>query len=77
LLADGTLRLLVATFLRADGLSAFASRQDLEAREKTEGKTIFMSPKEAAAALRCGDRRVALLTHAWRTVTHPDPGIAH
>ena len=49
-----------------------ARRQDLEAR----AEPIFMPPAKAAAALRCADRRVCFLTHAWRSGVHPDPDLS-
>ena len=62
-----------ADFLRADGLVELASRQDLDTRERLERVAIFLSPRDAAAALRAGNRSVCFLTHAWRSREHPDP----
>jgi hypothetical protein len=65
------IRLLDAALLRSGGIPSLARRQDLEAREDAAG--FFLAPEGAAAALRAAGRRVCFVTHAWRTVTHPDP----
>ena len=72
-LETGAIKLLVATYLRAGGLYALSSRQNLEARETREGCTIFLRPEAAANALRRQNRSICFVTHAWRSCVHPDP----
>jgi len=81
-LLSGDIRLLDADALRADGLSAFARRQDLEEAEGGDAgtslstkrrRTVFLPPDDAARALRAADRRICFVSHPWRTMTHPDP----
>ena len=72
-LASGSIKLLVASYLRSGGLYALSSRQILEAREQQERCTIFLRPDVAANALRAADRRVCFVTHSWRSSVHPDP----
>ena len=55
-LRSGTIKLLLADFLRGDGSAAalphILRRQDLEALERSAGARIFLSPCEAVEALR-------------------------
>jgi hypothetical protein len=78
LLRAGTVRLLDADALRAGALDHFATRQQLEARDREHGAAacILLPPDEAADALLAARRRVCFVSHAWRTVVHPDPDSA-
>ena len=69
-LGTGAILLLDAAKLRAGGLHALACRQQLEARDEA---ALFLPPAAAATALRAADRRVCFVSHAWRTIVHPDP----
>ena len=75
-LRSGAIRLLRAEFLRADGSEAMLPkllrRQELERMEKERGICIFLTPKEAVAALRSLSRKVAGLTYGWASPDHPD-----
>ena len=75
-LHSGAIKLLRAEFLRADGSEALLPellrRQELEQMEKERGIRIFLTPKEAVAALRSLSREVAGLTYGWASPDHPD-----
>ena len=47
-------------------------RQDLEELERSRGVRIFLTPSEAATALRAKGRLVGGLTYGWTTPDHPD-----
>ncbi|EOD24402.1 hypothetical protein EMIHUDRAFT_238536 [Emiliania huxleyi CCMP1516] len=68
--------LLRTEFLRADGSEAvlpkLLRRQELERMEEERRIRIFLTPKEAVAALRSLSREVAGLTYGWATPDHPD-----
>ena len=75
-LRSGAIKLLRAEFLRANGSEAvlpeLLRRQELERMEKEGGIRIFLTPKEAVAALRSLRREVAGLTYGWASPDHPD-----
>ena len=68
-LRSGAIKLLRTEFLRADGSEAvlpeLLRRQELERMEKERRIRIFLTPKEAVAALRSLSREVAGLTYGW------------
>ena len=75
-LRSGAIKLLRTEFLRADGSEAvlpkLLRRQELERMEKENGLRIFLTPKEAVAAMRSLSREVAGLTYGWASPDHPD-----
>ncbi|EOD37858.1 hypothetical protein EMIHUDRAFT_122287 [Emiliania huxleyi CCMP1516] len=75
-LRSGAIKLLRTEFLRADGSEAvlpkLLRRQELERMEKERRIRIFLTPKEAVAALRSLSREVAGLTYGWASPDHPD-----
>ena len=75
-LRSGAIKLLRTEFLRADGSEAvlpkLLRRQELERMETENGLRIFLTPKEAVAALRSLSREVAGLTYGWASPDHPD-----
>ena len=74
-LCEGWIRVLRSTWLTAQPDDyKLQSRQELEALEAT-GVTPspLLSPKEAEAVVRRGDRSLGALTYPWAAATHPDP----
>ena len=50
------------------------SRQELETLEATgAAPSPLLSPAEAVALVRRGDRSAGALTYGWPTRAHPDP----
>ena len=48
-------------------------RQALEQLESQGESLPFLSPREACCWLECGQRQIAVLSHGWLSMPHPDP----
>lgn len=68
---DGSVRLVLADFLRSDSLSHIVRRQALESREST-GEKIFLPTREAVQLLDKSSRAIGVLTYGWTTPDDPD-----
>ena len=79
-LHGGAIKLLQADFLRSDSSEAqlprIVRRQELEAME-ARGTRIFLSGKQAVAALRAKKRQIAVLTYGWSSTEEPDAKAAY
>ena len=79
-LKASAIKLLDAEVLRSEGSEArlprILRRQELEAME-ARGSRMFLSPKEAVAALRAKKRSIAALTYGWTTPDDPDVTAAY
>ena len=79
-LHGGAIKLLHADVLRSEGSEAqlprIVRRQELEAME-ARGTRIFLSGKEAVAALRAKKRQIAVLTYGWSSPDDPDARAAY
>ena len=75
-LRSGAIKLIRADYLRDENseaaLPTIVRRQDLESVERRRGIRIFLSPKEAVAALRASNRSLGALTYGWCSPDHPD-----
>ena len=73
-LRSGAIKLIIANRIR-DGTigTKIARRQDLEARERSEGIRIFHTPKDAMKLLRSNKREISSLTYGWDTSDGSDP----
>jgi len=73
-LRSGAIKLIIAGRIR-DGTigTKIARRQDLEARERSEGIRIFHTPKDAIKLLRSNKREISSLTYGWDTPDGSDP----
>ena len=74
-LSDGSIRLLRVTWLRQQPPGfKLPMRQALEQLDDGDAAlSPLLSPEEAVEAVRCGDRRVGVLSHGWCACGNPDP----
>ena len=71
-LASGAIKLVRADFMTQSAEPHLLRRQDLEALEREQRITVFLTPDEAVDALRSNRRAIAALTYGWVTPDHPD-----
>ena len=73
-LADGSIRLVSADYLRSGEMKHVRRRQDLEAEEKRPGAPkIFLTAREAKRLWNSHARKVGVLTYGWNSPDDPDP----
>ena len=73
-LATGDIRLFRVRWMLQQQLNfRILHRQALESLEPTSGISPLLSPEEAVALIRRGDRSVGALTYGWLSPGSPDP----